>query len=109
MPIANNLLKEDKEILEKLSKTKKSVSKNIDAYEFGQAIHELYEFIWHDFADKYIELSKNRNDNESQKVLIHALFEILKMLHPFMPHLTEEIYQNIPNKEKGFLMIENWD
>ena len=109
LPIANNLLKEDKEILEKLSKTKKSVSKNIDAYEFGRAIHELYEFIWHDFADKYIELSKNRNDNESQKVLIHALFEILKMLHPFMPHLTEEIYQNIPNKEKGFLMIENWD
>ena len=86
----------------------KSVEKDIDAYEFGQALHTLYDFVWHEFADKYIEESKKRNDIESQRVLYYCLLEILKMLHPFMPHLTEEIYQNLPQKNKELLMIEEW-
>ena len=94
--------------MEKLAATKKSVSEQIDAYEFGQALHTLYDFTWHEFADKYIELSKNRTDDNAKIILYSSLLEILKMLHPFMPHLTEEIYQNLPKKEKEMLMIEEW-
>ncbi len=99
---------DDREILKKLAETKKSVDKYLGQYEFGQALHSLYEFVWHDFADKYIELSKKRTDEEAQKVLYTILLDTLKMLHPFMPHLTEEIYQNLPEKNKDFLMVEEW-
>ncbi len=99
---------ENKEIVEKLKATKKLVEKNIDAYEFGQALHALYDFVWHDFADKYIEFTKNRADEETKKVLYSSLIGILKMLHPFMPHLTEEIHQNLPQKNKELLIIEEW-
>jgi len=104
----SKLQKEDEDILKKLEQTKKAVSNYIDTYEFGQALHVLYEFIWHDVADKYIELSKKREDNNVKKVLSHVLLEILKMLHPFMPHLTEELYQHFPKKNKDFLIIEEW-
>ena len=87
---------------------KKAVEQGIDKYEFGPALHALYDFIWHEVADKYIELSKKREDEEVKKVLSHVLLEILKMLHPFMPHLTEEIYQNLPDKRAEFLMVEEW-
>ena len=100
--------KENKEILEKLKAAKNAVSGQIDAYEFGQALHTLYDFIWHEFADKYIETSKKQDNEESKQVLNYSLLEILKMLHPFMPHLTEEIYQNLPQKNKELLMIEEW-
>ena len=109
-----NLSNEDKEILEKLRQTKQSVNKNIDAYEFGQAIHTLYDFVWKEFADKYVEISKSQIANSesrenTQKILYYALYEILKLLHPFMPFITEEIYQNIPDKKKEFLMIDGID
>jgi len=112
-PISNefpnsNLTNEDKEILKKLEETKKSVSKDIDEYNFGQALHTLYDFIWHDFADVYIEYSKDKDSEEVKKVLYYTLMQILKTLHPFMPFVTEEIYQNIPNKTKDFLMVEDW-
>lgn len=99
---------DDKAIIEKLNVMKESVEKDIDSYQFGQALHTLYDFIWHEFADKYIELSKNRTDEEVKITLGHVLLSILKLLHPFMPHLTETIYQNLPGKEKDFLMIEEW-
>lgn len=104
----NVKMPENKKFLEKLKTTKKSVSEQIDAYEFGPALHTLYDFVWHEFADKYIELAKKQTDNETKETLSAALLEILKMLHPFMPHLTEEIYQNLPNKEKEMLMIEKF-
>jgi len=99
---------DDKAIIEKLNAAKESVEKDIDSYQFGQALHTLYDFIWHEFADKYIELSKGREDEDSKKVLGHVLHSIIKMLHPFMPHLTEAIYQNIPDRKKDFLMVEEW-
>lgn len=98
----------NKEMLKKLEVAKKMLEKEIDAYDFGQALHTLYDFAWHEFADKYIETSKNQNDEETKQILYFSLLKILKMLHPFMPHLTEEIYQNLPNKEKDFLMVEDW-
>jgi len=100
---------ESKKILEKLQATKKSVSKDIDEYNFGQALHNLYDFIWHDFADVYVEYSKDKDSKEVKKVLYYTLMQILKTLHPFMPFVTEEIYQNLPEKEAEFLMIDNWD
>ena len=99
---------ENKKIIAKLSETKKSIEKYLDEYEFGQALHTLYDFIWHDLADKYIESSKKLNDKESKQTLYYCLLEILKLLHPFMPHLTEEIYQNLPSKNKDLLMVEEW-
>jgi len=104
----SKLQNEDEEILKKLAETKKAVERGIDKYEFGPALHALYDFVWHEVADKYIELSKKREDEEVKKVLSHVLLEILKMLHPFMPHLTEEIYQNLPDKRAEFLMVEEW-
>ena len=103
--IQNN---EDRKILQKLDEVKKIVEKNINSYEFGPALHALYDFIWHDFADKYIELVKDRQDEEADLVLQHALFSILKMLHPFMPFITESIYQKIGLEKKDLLMIESW-
>jgi len=105
---ANDTNNTNKDILKKLAAAKKSVSKQIDAYEFGPALHTLYNFIWHEFADKYIELTKKQADNETKKTLYITFIEILKMLHPFMPHLTEEIYQNLPNKDSEMLMMEKW-
>ncbi len=112
-PISNefpnlNLSNEDKEILGKLEQTKKSVEKDIENYEFGQALHTLYGFIWHDFADKYIEYSKDKNSKETHYSILYTLYSILKLLHPFMPFITEEIYQNLPVKDKNLLLIEQW-
>ncbi|MDD5547732.1 MAG: valine--tRNA ligase [Candidatus Pacebacteria bacterium] len=100
-------LKNDSGLLEKLEQTKKSVGEQIDSYDFGQALHTLYDFIWHDLADKYIEMSKT---DENLRAIISkvVLKDILKLLHPFMPHITEEIYQNMPEKDKEFIMIEDW-
>lgn len=108
---------ESKNLLEKLEQTKKSVSKDIDEYNFGQALHTLYDFIWHDFADVYIEYSKDKDTNEIKQVLYYTLMQILKTLHPFMPFITEEIYQNMFTRQSPeeikkngarVLMIENW-
>lgn len=100
---------ENKKIVEKLEKTKRSAEKLIESYQFGPALHEIYDFVWHDFADKYIEESKKLKDQEATKsVLLYSLAGIIKMLHPFMPFITEEIYQKLPIKDKKLLLIEQW-
>ncbi len=105
---------EDKKIFKKLDSVIKSVNKDIEKYNFGQALHTVYDFVWHDFADKYIEISKsqvvNRESSENtQKILFYALFKSLKLLHPFMPFITEEIYQYLPIKDKKLLIIGKWN
>jgi len=124
-PISNkfsnlNLSKEDEEILEKLEQVKKTINKNIDEYNFGQALHTLYDFIWHDFADVYIEYSKDKNSAETLYTLYFILHTILKLLHPFMPFITEEIWSHLPIENKPrrkvgapteaseMLIIEKW-
>lgn len=110
---SRKLTNADKEILSKLKEITKKTSKNIDKFEFGQALHDLYEFFWHDFCDKYIEASKlqmsdiNLKDN-TQKILFYILSTSLKILHPFIPHITEEIWSKIPLKNKSALIIEKW-
>ncbi len=99
----------DKKILSQLKKTIKSVDKDIDFFSFGKACHTLYDFFWHDFCDVYIEESKKQNDANTQKILSFVLMNSLKLLHPFMPFITEEIYQQLPIKnKKECIMIEDW-
>ena len=103
-----NLRKEDEEILKKLQNTKEQVEGDIQNYDFGHALHTAYDFIWHELADKYIEAVKNRSDEEAQKVLLFILVSVLKLLHPFMPHLTEEVYGFLPLENKQALIVEEW-
>ncbi|HEY4499974.1 MAG TPA: class I tRNA ligase family protein, partial [Candidatus Paceibacterota bacterium] len=100
--------KDDKLILKKLASAKKSIEKDLAAYQCGQALHTLYDFIWHDFADVYIETTKQRTDADAVKVLGYVLLQILILLHPFMPHLTETLYQSLPHKNAKYLIIEEW-
>ena len=103
-----NLKEEDKWILTKLNETIKAVRKSMDKYEFNIAGSTLYEFIWSDFCDKYIELSKFYNDNTTKSVLVRVITDIVKMLHPFMPYVTEEIFGKLPIRESESIMISKY-
>jgi len=99
---------ETENILKKLEAISKQAEEQIEKYDFGQALHLIYDFVWHDFADKYIEYSKDKEDLETKLALSRSLMSIIKLLHPFMPFVTEAIYQRLPKKDKEFLMIEQW-
>ena len=105
---------EDKWILSKLNDVVREVCDNMDSFELGVAAGKIYDFIWDSYCDWYIELTKprlNGEDEESklaaQKVLLYVLTEILKLLHPFMPFITEEIWQALPHEGEA-LMIERY-
>lgn len=100
--------KEDEEILKKLSALSDFVEKDIESYEFGPALHKIYDFVWHDFADKYIEYTKKNISEEIKTILYLSLKNILILLHPFMPFITEEIWSMLPVKQKNLLIIEKW-
>lgn len=104
----------DEWILSKLNATIKEVTTNLDKYELGIAADKIYEFVWDEYCDWYIELSKKRlySDNEEeritvQKVLVKVLKDIVKLLHPFMPFITEEIWSHLPNT-KNDLITSEW-
>ena len=106
---------EDKWVLSKLNTLVKEVTENLDAYELGVASAKVYDFIWDTYCDWYIELTKSRMQGESaenaQNVLCYVLIQLLKLLHPFMPFITEEIYQALPHvsgEESEFLMKTAW-
>ncbi|QQG43738.1 MAG: valine--tRNA ligase [Candidatus Daviesbacteria bacterium] len=96
----------DKVILEKLNQTSEAVTKALDAYRFHDAAEVLYEFIWHQFADKYIESAKDRRA-EAQPILEYVFRTSLELLHPFMPFITEELWQKLPHKGDS-IMINEW-
>ena len=100
----------DKKILKASEKTIKSVNKDLENFRFGPAAQKLYNFFWHDFCDVYIEKSKLQKDEKNtQKILLYVLLTSLKLLHPFVPFITEEIYQKLPIKnKKKCLMVEQW-
>ena len=99
----------DKWILDRLNRTIDEVQKNLSAYRFNDATSALYDFIWHKFCDWYLEISKLSDDKRTtQKVLVKVLSDALKLLHPVMPFLTEEIWQKIPGKEPGWIMVSDW-
>ena len=102
---------EDKWILSKLNRVVKEVCDNMDSFELGVAAGKIYDFIWDDYCDWYIELTKPRlnGDDEAakesaQRVLLYVLVEILKLLHPFMPFITEEIWQALSHEGDALMM-----
>ena len=100
----DELATSDKWILTKLEQTIQTVRKHMDQYEFHVVGTELYRFIWDDFCDWYIELTKGSINNTTKTVLVKVLTSILKMLHPFMPYVTEEIYQMLPIHEESIMI-----
>jgi valyl-tRNA synthetase len=105
---------EDQWILSKLNTVIAEVTENMDHYELGVAAQKLYDFIWDTYCDWYIEMTKPRLQGEdegakeqAQRVLCYVLTDILKLLHPFMPFITEEIWQALPH-EGDFLMLSHW-
>jgi valyl-tRNA synthetase len=105
---------EDRWVLTKLNDLRREVRENLDKYELGIAAQKIYDFIWDTYCDWYIELSKPRlyGDDEAakenvQRVLLYVLVDILKLLHPFMPFITEEIWQALPH-EGEVLMLEKY-
>ncbi len=105
---------EDKWILSKLNSLIPEMTENMDKYELGVAAQKIYDFIWDSYCDWYIEFTKARLQGEdqeaklqAQQVLCYVLTEMLKLLHPFMPFITEEIWQALPH-EGDFLMLQKW-
>ncbi|MBE6995902.1 MAG: valine--tRNA ligase [Ruminococcaceae bacterium] len=114
LPAADKLEQEDKWVLSKLNDLVKEVTENLDAYEIGVASAKVYDFIWDTYCDWYIELTKTRLNGEdeeaklvAQNVLCYVLTDLLKLLHPFMPFITEEIFQALPHSG-DFLMTAQW-
>ena len=100
---------EDKWILTKFEKTLKAVTKHMDKYEFNLAGQEIYDFTWNTFCDYYIEMAKYSLDSMATKsTLCYVLSGILKMLHPFMPFVTEEIYSMLPVQDSESIMISDY-
>lgn len=104
----------DKWILTRLQEAVKDISEHMEDGDFGLAATKIYDFAWSEFCDWYIELSKSRllgEEGESKEtvkaVLLFVLENLLKLLHPFMPFLTEQVYKYLPGSE-GFLMLQSW-
>ena len=105
---------EDRWILSKLNSVIPEITENMEKYELGVAAQKVYDFIWDSYCDWYIELTKARLQGEdqeakenAQQVLCYVLTQILKLLHPFMPYITEEIWQALPH-EGDYLMLQQW-
>lgn len=99
---------QDKKMIKQMKSVLKSAEKDIKSYKFGQVSHAFYDFFWHDFCDVYIEHAKTREDAEAKEILISVLIASLKLMHPFMPFITEEIYESLPVKARQLLMVEKW-
>jgi len=112
--ISEELTLADKWIISRLNKTVKEITENMDRFELGLAVQKLYDFIWSEYCDWYIELVKPRlyGDNIEEKktaqyTLTYVLENILKLLHPFMPFITEELWQNMPTVQ-GSVIAAQW-
>ncbi len=114
LPAVSNLEIADKWVLSKLNSLIAEVTENLEKYELGVAIQKVYDFIWDTYCDWYIELTKARLYSEDEKrkqtaisVLVYVLDQVLRLLHPFMPFITEEIWQSIPH-EGDALIVAKW-
>ena len=112
--IPEKLALEDKWILSRFNEVVAAVTNNLNKYELGLAVGKLYDFIWDVFCDWYIEIAKirlNSDDEEAKKtvraVLVYVFSNTLKLLHPFMPFITEEIWQTLPHEGKS-IMVSKW-
>ncbi len=114
LPLPSNLALEDKWILSKYNNLVREVTDNLEKYELGLAVQKLYDFIWDVYCDWYIEISKSRLNgidetaaDNTRAVLIFVMDGMLKLLHPFMPFITEEIWQSIPHNGES-IMVSDW-
>lgn len=106
----------DKDVLRELDETARKITKDLDNFNFHEAAQSAYHFFWHSFCDRCLEdvkkrLKESANEEDrsaAQYVLWKILTDSLKLLHPFMPFITEEIYQSLPVKNKPMLMVEDW-
>lgn len=98
----------EKWILTRTNQTIQETIKHMDQYDFHHVGNNLYKFIWEDFCSWYIELSKANMNLTTKKVLLYVLTTILKLLHPFMPYVTEEIYQMLPMREQDSIMVSTY-
>ncbi len=112
--IPEKLYLEDKWIISKFNNVTKEVTDNLDKFELGIAVSKLYDFLWDDFCDWYIELAKIRMNGEDEdsaasarQVLVFVMSSTLKLLHPFMPYITEEIWQTLPHEGEA-LVVASW-
>ena len=105
----SNIDNKDKWILSKLNKIIDNVTKSMEKYEFNNAGATLYDFIWSDFCDSYIEMCKfSLNETSTKSTLCYVITSIIKMMHPFMPFVTEEIYSMLPIKNHESIMISDY-
>ena len=111
LSLPSTLTMEDKWIVTKLNDLVAAMTENLEKFELGMAVQKLYDFIWDDFCDWYIELCKVRlqsdNRTDALRVLVYVMTDMLKLLHPFMPFITEEIWQTLPHKGET-LMRSAW-
>ncbi len=103
-----NLSNEDKWILTKLHNSIKEITTNMEKYEFHLSSSKLISFVWNDFCDNYIETSKYNMNDTTKSVLLYVLENILKLLHPFSPFITEDIYQKLPVKLNESIMVDEY-
>jgi valyl-tRNA synthetase len=102
---------DDLQIIEELEELIKQATQNLESFEFSQAFDTIYEFTWHRLADCYIEAIKERLKNGDMAgfaVLRHAFLNCLKLLHPFMPFVTEALWKQLPKKSEALLIISKW-
>ncbi len=110
LPSEDKLRTEDKWILSAFNSVCREVNENIDKFELGVAVNKIYDFIWDNYCDWYIELVKPRlyakdgSETEAQQVLCYVLVNSLKLLHPFMPFVTEEIFSYLPTGEESIMI-----
>ena len=110
----SQLQENQKEKLRKLSEFKKDIENEYEKYNFHLSSEKIYHYVWHEVADKILEEVKNsvtseNPDKNNQYMLLKVLEESIKMLHPLMPFITEEIWKDFPKKDKDLLMVEKWD
>ncbi len=107
LTLPDTLTLEDKWILSKLNTLAKDITDNLEKFELGMAVQKLYDFIWDNFCDWYIELCKSRLQGEgaadARRVLVYVMTRQLQLLHPFMPFVTEEIWQTLPHEGKALM------
>ena len=109
LPDVSELATEDKWIISRYNRLVKEVTENLDKYELGVALAKLYDFIWDVFCDWYIELVKQRmtdGDKIAMKVIAYVFSQTMKMLHPYMPFITEEIWQTLPHIGESIVISE---
>ena len=108
-PAADSWPADERALLQKLDEVVRAVTNHLETYEFGGAAHLIYDFIWHELADQYLESTKQKDGEVVRAPLSYTLVVALKLLHPFMPFITEELWGLLPQgKDKKILLVESW-